>query len=128
MENVVYLDTHVVIWLFSKKLELLSGRAIQIIENNSLLISPMVQLELQYLLEIERIGENPQRIISGLNADIGLEICKKNFSQIITKAMDYNWTRDPFDRILTAQAALNNSTLLTRDDSILNYYPHAVWD
>ena len=37
------------------------------------------------------------------------------------------WTRDPFDRLITAQAALDDSPLLTKDDTIHTYYPEAVW-
>jgi PIN domain nuclease of toxin-antitoxin system len=37
------------------------------------------------------------------------------------------WTRDPFDRLITAQAALGESTLLTKDDTIRTNYANAVW-
>ena len=37
------------------------------------------------------------------------------------------WTRDPFDRLITAQAAVDDSPLLTKDDTIHTYYPKAVW-
>ncbi len=49
MAAVIYLDTHVVVWLFSGRTELLSSRAVNAIENHDLLISPIVSLELQYL-------------------------------------------------------------------------------
>ena len=39
MENKTYLDTHVILWLYSGKLELLSEKAKQIIDNNELYIS-----------------------------------------------------------------------------------------
>jgi len=47
----IYLDTHVVVWLYSGELSLLSEKACQLIEENELLISPLVLLELQYLFE-----------------------------------------------------------------------------
>jgi PIN domain nuclease of toxin-antitoxin system len=36
------------------------------------------------------------------------------------------WTRDPFDRIIAAQAAVDATPLLTRDRIILSNYPHAI--
>ncbi len=55
MENVVYLDTHVVIWLYSGNLELIPKPVQTILNLNDLLISPIVKLELEYLFEIKRI-------------------------------------------------------------------------
>jgi len=57
---VIYLDTHVVVWLFSGQTELLSSRAVESIEKQDLLISPFVSLELQYLFETNRISQQPQ--------------------------------------------------------------------
>ncbi|MEW6429296.1 MAG: hypothetical protein AB1568_14815 [Thermodesulfobacteriota bacterium] len=45
--------------------------------------------------------------------------------RIITEAQPQGWTRDPFDRIITATAAAREATLLTRDESIRNHYPKA---
>ena len=51
----IYLDTHVVLWLYLRKGEGLSGRARQLIEYEPvILISPMILLELDYLHEIGR--------------------------------------------------------------------------
>jgi PIN domain nuclease of toxin-antitoxin system len=128
MENLIFLDTHVVVWLYSARTDLLSEKAKSEIENNSVLIAPMVQLELQYLRETDRIVEASVNIISRLTLKIGLQVCRKEFPPIVAKALEFNWTRDPFDRIITAQAAINNTTLLTKDSSILSHYRFAVWD
>ena len=37
------------------------------------------------------------------------------------------WTRDPFDRIIVAQAKIRNSALVTRDREIRLHYSKAVW-
>jgi PIN domain nuclease of toxin-antitoxin system len=48
----IYLDTHVVLWLYLRKGEGLSGRARQLIEyEDVIIISPMILLELDYLHE-----------------------------------------------------------------------------
>jgi PIN domain nuclease of toxin-antitoxin system len=128
MENIIYLDTHVIIWLFSLRTDLLSNLAKTEIENNNLYISPIVELELQYLLETNRINESPEIIVKRLMQNIGLQICEQEFSSIIKKALSYSWTRDSFDRIITAQAAITQSKLLTKDDSILSNYKFAFWN
>jgi len=38
-----------------------------------------------------------------------------------------SWTRDPFDRVITAQAATDGSSLITKDEIILHHYENAVW-
>lgn len=121
-----YLDTHVVVWLHNGDTGLLSSRAKEAIEQNDLFISPMVQLELQYLSEIDKIKVSPHRILDSLSRDIGLSTCRKPFDRVIRQSLHYQWTRDPFDRIITAQAALDHNALLTRDESIVKHYSHAI--
>ncbi len=66
-------------------------------------------------------------IISNLSDKIDLQICNKNFNDIISISLTISWTRDPFDRIITANALLNNNILLSKDQNILNNYPYAKW-
>ena len=37
------------------------------------------------------------------------------------------WTRDTFDRLITAAAAVKGEILITQDKSILKNYPFALW-
>ena len=56
MEDLIFLDTHVVVWLYAGDPELFSPEVRQDLEESELLISPIVSLELQYLREIDRIS------------------------------------------------------------------------
>ena len=123
----IYLDTHVVVWLYDKKDELFTKKGINLIEENSLLISPIVKLELQYLYEIKRIKNRPKEILDELNDKIELKICTINFEKVIDLSMEEQWTRDPFDRIITAHAKIDDKILLTRDKKILLNYHKAIW-
>ena len=59
----IYLDTHVVLWLYALRGEGLSRRACQLIEESvTVLISPMVLLELAYLYEIDRLKVESDQI------------------------------------------------------------------
>lgn len=124
----LYLDTHIVVWLRQKELEKFSAKALNVIETSyNLLISPMVELELKYLFEIGRINDTPYNIIGDLNAMIGLKIDDVSFNDVIKKSLLIEWTRDPFDRLIVANAMLKDYLLLTRDENILSHFNGAVW-
>ena len=128
MENLIHLDTHVVLWLYSGETRLLSKKACELIEESTLCISPIVELELEYLKEIKRITVAPEKILKALKMEIGLSFCSHSFEIVVTEACNLKWTRDPFDRIITASASINNITLITKDFTILENYKYAVWE
>ena len=123
----VYLDTHLVLWLYADSLDLISRQALQAIEENEVYISPIVELELQYLKESKKIKKSPSEIIESLHKEINLKVCTKDFQSIIRESLKVHWTRDPFDRIMVAHASLNNDMLLTKDSSIRANYKKAIW-
>jgi PIN domain nuclease of toxin-antitoxin system len=123
----VYLDTHVVVWLYAGAVELLSDRARELIEGADLLVSPMVLLELEYLFEAGRTREHGQAVFDGVDRAVGVDICDAGFRHVARMAATLSWTRDPFDRVIVAQALSRESLLLTRDRSIRDNYSRAVW-
>ena len=123
----VYLDTHVVVWLYAGAVELLSDRAREVIEGADLLVSPMVPLELEYLFEAGRTTEHGEAIVDYLERTMGLDICDASFRHVARLAATLRWTRDPFDRIIVAHAMSRESLLLTKDRSIRESYTRAVW-
>ena len=123
----MYVDTHVVIWLHEKDQDRISPRARELIESHDLLVSPMVLLELEYLFETGKITAKAAEIYDHLRDTIQIEVCRKPFEAVVKKSIGLKWTRDPFDRLITAQAAIDESPLLTKDDTIHTYYPDAVW-
>ena len=124
----IYLDTHVVAWLFSGELEKISKKAIDLIEANQLLISPMLVLELEFLHEIGRLAYGHQEIVSSLSDTIDLKVCDISFALVAKESTKFNWTRDPFNRLIVANASCNDkSILLSRDRKIRENYDRAVW-
>ena len=123
----IYLDTHVIIWLFSGDIEKISQKAVELIEENELLVSPMVVLELEFLYEIKRLKYTSIEIISYLSESIDLRVCNLPFNIVISESIKQKWTRDPFDRIIVANAICNNSILLTKDIKIRKNYKKAIW-
>jgi PIN domain nuclease of toxin-antitoxin system len=58
---------------------------------------------------------------------IGLQLCQHPFTDVIEIAAKQSWTRDPFDRIITAQAAIGSNALVTKDNGIRKHYKYAIW-
>lgn len=128
MATVIHLDTHVVVWLYAGDLGRFSPGARRRLGGEELRISPMVALELQYLHEVGRISESGSAVLSDLTRKLGLAQAEGEFSTVVATAEGLEWTRDPFDRLIVAHAALHGATLLTKDRSIRRNYRHAVWD
>jgi|ERR1035438_7055395 PIN domain nuclease of toxin-antitoxin system len=125
---IVYVDTQVAVWLAEANLAKISRKAISLINDGDVRISPMAVIELQYLYEIRRIIVSPPEILMKLGVEIGLTVCEHPFPIIAETALGESWTRDPFDRIIVAHAKANGlAPLLTSDEMILANYPNARW-
>lgn len=126
----VHLDTHVVVWLFAAgdALDLLSPGARERIEGaERLRVSPIVLLELALLRETGRVRNDPHEILGSLRESVGLEIAPESFAGVAAESVRQGWTRDPFDRIIAAQAVVAGAELVTRDRTIREHLPLAVW-
>jgi PIN domain nuclease of toxin-antitoxin system len=127
MEPVIYLDTHVVAWLYAGAIDRISPYGAGLIRDNQIRISPIVRLELQYLYEIDRVKMPASEVVSSLQGEIGLAICDRPFALVVEAAEQLAWTRDPFDRLIVAQAGIGENPLLTKDEIIREHYRAAVW-
>jgi PIN domain nuclease of toxin-antitoxin system len=123
----IYLDTHVIVWLYAGLTTRVPPAGRTLLNASDLAISPMVFLELQYLYETGRITEPGRTVFEALSYRIGLRIYEEPFQHIITLAVQQTWTRDSFDRIIVGQAALHQTTLVTKDRAMRRHYPHALW-
>ena len=123
----IYLDTHVVAWLFAGRVDLLPRPVVEFIDRDELLISPIVALELQYLFEIARTTEPAKVVVEALTRELGLKSCDLPFTEVIVEALNQSWTRDPFDRIIVSHAQLRGTSLLTKDQTIRDHFTHALW-
>jgi len=124
----IYLDTHVVLWLCEGLVARLSKTARRLIEENDLLISPMVRMELEYMYEIKRCSRASHLIVNELQSQIGMSVCDLPFDLVVRKATEIKWTRDPFDRLIVANASCRGLQLLTKDASIRRHTKLAIWN
>ena len=125
--GLIHLDTHVVCWLYEARIDLLSDAARVAIERGRLFVSPIVDLELQYLHEIGRIGKGPPAVLSALSTEIGLAIDQQPLEKIVGRARELHWTRDPFDRLIVATSLLSGGRLVTKYTLVRKHCKSALW-
>jgi PIN domain nuclease of toxin-antitoxin system len=128
MAAVIHLDTHVAAWLYAGRSELFPPHVRDLIEREELVVSPMVPLELQYLYEVNKTAEPAGPVMGALERMLDIRICTLPFERVAGAALDLDFTRDPFDRLITAQAEVAGVVLVTKDRSIRGAYARAVWE
>lgn len=123
----IFLDTHAAVFLHAGEIDQFTDTGRYILETEPLMLSPMAVLELDYLHEIGRIAFDSSLITEDLIRDISLTIPDRGWLAAMRIAAGLEWTRDPFDRVIVSHAMLEGCRLLTRDRTIQERFPHAVW-
>ena len=124
----IYLDTHVVAWLYAGADARMSPDARMALRgSDDRRVSPMVRLELQYLFEVGRVTTPAANVMDELRMALGLTVCDASFVAVAHVAEDLTWTRDPFDRLIVAHAALHDAPLVTKDDAMHRHYSGCIW-
>lgn len=124
------LDTHAFIWWDSEPAGL-SSRALSFCQDpgNTLLLSVASAWEMQIKIQLGklRLGlplaaliENQQRVNSLEILGIGLE-------HVLALDQLLSVHKDPFDRLLVAQARVEGARLVTNDPVMVNYPVEVIW-
>jgi PIN domain nuclease of toxin-antitoxin system len=120
---VILLDTNALLWLQqghprSRPLASWHGR---------LYVSPASLLEIEFLLRAGRVRIRRGATVATLVEDPRWLVDEPPSLAWFEEAMEVAWTRDPFDRLLVAHAALRGWRLATADPSILKHLgPKAI--
>jgi len=121
------LDTHAAVFLWEGRTDIWGTDSLDLIQRAVLFVSPLTRLELKYLFEVGKIKVEPDEILGGLVADCGVVQLNTSIVEAVSYAMSLDWTRDPFDRLLSATALLNAMPFITKDRKILKNLTLAVW-
>lgn len=124
------LDTHAFIWWDSEPVRL-SSRALALCQDseNMLLLSVASTWEMQIKLQIGKLKlglalaeliENQQRINS-------LEILPIGLEHVLALDQLPPIHKDPFDRLLVAQASVERASLVTNDPVMANHPVNVIW-
>jgi PIN domain nuclease of toxin-antitoxin system len=124
------LDTHVLLWAAENDPRL-SSRAREIIADatNETLFSAISALEIA-IKSARRGIELPEpaaTYVPSRIAAFSLEPLPVQVDHALQVAMLPNLHRDPFDRLLIAQAQVENLSILTSDQQIAQYDVQVIW-
>ena len=87
----------------------------------------MVLFEMKLLQEIGRLNASPADWLTILQRDFGVSLCPIPFHLVIESASGETWTRDPFDRLIVAQAKIAGGKLISKCTRIRDNFPDALW-
>jgi PIN domain nuclease of toxin-antitoxin system len=124
--GLVFLDTHVAVWMYAGAIDELSQTQRRAIEVNTVCVSPIVTLELDFLREIGRLRVGGDAILSSLSRDLDAIVKRDNLDDVVRAAQGMSWTRDPFDRLIAAHTLLCKGLLVTADMSVRAHFKHCV--
>lgn len=123
----ILLDTHVVVWLYADPFGYLPEPVLNRINTEEVGLSPFVQLELAYLHEVKRIQIPGKTIIADLAPKLEMRITDPSTAMVCETATTMKWARDPFDRLLSAEATATNTPLITKNRTIRKHLDVAWW-
>ena len=120
----VLLDTHVWLWMIATPGRLTAaGRALVVSPANELLLSAASAWEIAIKTGLGklRLAESPEAFVPRLMAETGVTALPVHHRHALHVATLPPHHRDPFDRMLVAQAQIEGVPILTADKSFALY-------
>jgi PIN domain nuclease of toxin-antitoxin system len=82
---------------------------------------------MEFLHEIGRTQHSALTVVDTLATDLGLRVCDLPFRTVVEYALKEKWGRDPFDRLIVANAKAAEAPLVTKDARIRRHYSRVIW-
>lgn len=124
------LDTHTFIWWDSKKVKL-SQKVLKICQNleNTLILSVASVWEMQIKSQLGKLTLKVplSTIIENQVDSNNLQVLPIQLPHILALENLPPHHRNPFDRLLIAQANVENAAILSRDPLLSQYHVKVVW-
>jgi PIN domain nuclease of toxin-antitoxin system len=124
------LDTHTLLWAALDDSRLSgSARSVLLERANRLYLSSASAWEIviKYQAGKLRLPDAPERFLRNCLYLLAVETLSVTFDHAVRVETLPDHHRDPFDRILIAQAQLENLTILTRDEIFTRYPVQTMW-
>jgi PIN domain nuclease of toxin-antitoxin system len=126
----VLLDTHVFLWWIADDGRL-SRRARHLLqdprEQRLLSTASLWEVALKVRAGKLRLGDNPRRLLTSMLAAYGIQTLSIQASHTLAVLDLPDHHKDPFDRLLIAQALGEGLSLLTNDAIIRRYAVSVIW-
>lgn len=125
----IHLDTQVALWLYYRLDRQISRPAQRALaRDHDIRVSPLVLVEIEILIEIGRVKlASAATLFDHLEDRLDLVQSDAAMSAVAQAACRFGWTRDPFDRLIVANAMADGAQLVTADQMILRHFDQAVW-
>lgn len=124
------LDTHTFIWWDSEPSKL-SARALALCQDrqNTLLLSVVSIWEIQIKMQLNklRLSLPLKEIIAAQQQTNGVEILPVTLDHVFALENLALHHKDPFDRLLIAQAIVENAILVSADPNLTQYPVQVIW-
>jgi len=116
----ILLDTHIFLWCIKQDKHLTKKIKSTILNAQEVYVSSASIWELAIKIQLKKLDGDLEKIVSAITESgfIELAISAHHAAQVIKLPPIH---RDPFDRILIAQAISEPLTFLTADDILKNY-------
>ena len=110
------LETHFLIWLVLESKRLANSPWLDRYRTRG--VSPVSFLEIQFLAEVGRLSVSNPEFTSTVMKDGRFIIDDISLETLVGHALRFDWTRDPFDRLLVAHSLARRVALCTTDRAI----------
>ena len=118
----IMLDTHIAVALAEGRTRGLEASTLRALDRETVSISPAVLLEMEVLHEIGRLRKGAAAITAHLHDQLAIRVAGERFADVARTALALAFTRDPFDRLIVAHAALLKAPLVTHDSLLGRHY------
>jgi PIN domain nuclease of toxin-antitoxin system len=122
MAKALLLDTHIFLWIRADPTKLTEWERLVIDGAPRRVVSIISFWEIALLVSLGRIGDDPKLFALPQGIEL-LPVLAEHCQELIGLPQIH---RDPFDRMLIAQARVEALTLLTRDAKITSYGPNGA--
>lgn len=129
MSDVLLLDTHAFLWWIGDDARLSDAAARAISNGGTVLLSVASAWEIAIKASLGRIDvpKDLNRFLADQVRRNGFTILPIELAHAARTARIGNHHRDPFDRLLIAQATIENAVLLTCDPLMRRYRVRTLW-
>lgn len=123
------LDTHIWLWLLENPSQLAPEVLAQIEHADERLLSAASVWEIAIKANLGKLGASggAEAIYREILEEIGASVLLISAEQALIAARLPDVHRDPFDRMLVAQAQATGATLVTADDKVRAYGGDVLW-